>query len=120
VTIGDKRVGVYPTWKEPSKSESQWVSRKEQGDTKDKHEDGEKDADDELFTAAFHHEDGDHRIEHCDDHQDEGLEIILRLIWHLEGWTEKLVVEELLPIWWSRGLGRRLEALDDGFRRMER
>jgi SOS response regulatory protein OraA/RecX len=55
------------------------------GDKRNKQEDEEKEADNELTSTAFHHEDGDHWVEHCDNHEDECLEVIVSLVWHLDG-----------------------------------
>lgn len=69
-------------------------------------EDEQKGTDDKFLAATFHHENGDHGIEHCDDQEEESLEIEVRLVWHLDGWRERLVVEGLSVVW-------RVESLVD-------
>jgi hypothetical protein len=48
-----------------------------------------------VLSAAFHHEDGNHGVEHCDDHEDECLEVVVGLVWHLDGLIVGLVAEGL-------------------------
>lgn len=70
------------------------MSRTRERCQRNKHQDEEKDTEDKFLSAAFHHEDSDHGIEDCDDQEEESLEIEVRLVWHLDGWTGVLVAEE--------------------------